>query len=235
MLLRRTGIYQAFIHSIQAGTEGQQVLEAYRNGGKFARVTALHVALGTALHVALGTALHVALVIYRCAGGEKHMFLDAFKKNVINQIVAIDDGRALHSPLEPYFRAFTGGFSADMPFTFYFEATNSPVLLVRDPTPIAARSSHAVFVDRCEKIKADVMAIADFVQELVDGGYLAAQPLDFGDRPRLPPDYENTYRRYKHFYTDIMDSLFLVCFYRLKPQQKLYDVWLKFNPNALAS
>jgi hypothetical protein len=162
------------------------------------------------------------------------MLLDAFKRNIINQIVAADDGRELHDPVEPYFRAFTGAFSPDMPFTFYFEAKNRPLMFVYDATPIAARSSHALFIERCERIKANILPITTFIQELTDDGYIRARPLEFKDRPALPPDYANQWRTYRHFYTDVMDGLSFVCFSQLVPVQKLYDVWLKFNADVLA-
>ncbi|GHV80077.1 hypothetical protein AGMMS49944_18680 [Spirochaetia bacterium] len=73
------------------------------------------------------------------------MLLDSFKRDIINQLVVADDGRVLRNPLSPYFRAFTGAFSADTPFTFYFEVKNKPVMFVYDSTPITARSSRAVF------------------------------------------------------------------------------------------
>jgi hypothetical protein len=161
------------------------------------------------------------------------MFLDSFKRNVINQLVAMDDGRELHDPAEPYFRAFTGAFEPDMPFTFYFEARNRPVMFVYDPTPIPARASHAAFVERCERIKAGILPITDFAQELAEGKYLAVTPLESSARPPLPQNYESCWQKYKHFYADVMEGLEFVCFFRLVPTQKLYDLWVKFNADAL--
>jgi hypothetical protein len=162
------------------------------------------------------------------------VILNVFERNVINQIVAAEDGKPVNDPVQPYFRAFTGAFSADMPFTFYFENIRKPVMLVYDPTPISARSSHYLFMERCEQIQARIPAIAGFVQELADTGYVRTQPANLEDRPALPPDYVNYWRSYKHFYSGEIDSLFLVCLYELKPTQKLYDVWVKFNPQVLA-
>jgi hypothetical protein len=162
------------------------------------------------------------------------MLLDTFKRTVINQLIAADDGRVVQDPLEPYFRAFTGAFKPDMPFTFYFEAKNKPLMFVYDATPVAARSSHAAFVERCEKIKEKLLPISDFVQELANSGYAKEISLDFKDRPALPPDYENYWRKYRHFYMDIINGLSYLCFTKLVPTQKLYDVWIKLNPKALA-
>jgi hypothetical protein len=162
------------------------------------------------------------------------MLLDTFKRTVINQLVAADDGRVLQDPLEPYFRAFTGAFDSNMPFTFYFEAKNKPLLFVYDATPIDARSSHTLFIERCEKIKAQILPVTDFAQELANSGYVTETPLDFRDRPPLPPNYENYWRKYRHFYMDTTNGLSYICFTKLAPTQKLYDMWIKFNPKALA-
>jgi hypothetical protein len=162
------------------------------------------------------------------------MFLDSFKKDVINNIVAAEDGTVLHSKLKPYFRAFTGAFAPGMAFTFYFEATNKPVMFVYDPTPIDRRSSHALFIAHCDKIKAGILPITDYIQELADSGYIDASPVEFRDRPALPADYANYWRKYKQFYSDVMDGLSFVCCSRLRPAQRLYDVWARFNAGALA-
>jgi hypothetical protein len=162
------------------------------------------------------------------------MLLNGFKKNVINQLVAIEEGRALHNAVEPYFRAFTGDFSPNMPFTFYFEATGRPVMFVYDATPVAARSSHYLFMERCEQIKSLILPITTFIQELADTGYVTVQPSGIRDRPPLPPDYANQWRKYKHFYTDVMSGLSFVCCSHLEPTQKLYDLWVKFNAEVLA-
>jgi hypothetical protein len=161
------------------------------------------------------------------------MLLDRLKKDIINQLVALDEGRELRGPVEPYFRAFTGAFGPGMPFTFYFEARNRPLMLVYDEAPYNGRSSHALFMARCEGIKAGILPIAGFAQELADKGYVTARPLEFGGRPPLPPDYQSRWRTYKHFYADVAEGLSFVCFSRLKPTQKLYDVWVKFNPGVL--
>jgi hypothetical protein len=162
------------------------------------------------------------------------MLLTSLKKNIINQLVAAEEGRVVHNAVEPYFRAFTGEFSADMPFTFYFEAANRPVMFVYDATPIAARSSHYLFMERCEQIKAHILPVTGFMQELADTGYVTVRPLGIRDRPALPPDYANYWRKYKHFYTDVIEGLSFVCFSQLKPAQKLYDVWMSFHAEVLA-
>jgi hypothetical protein len=134
------------------------------------------------------------------------MYVDRLQKNIINQLVAVDDGRVMHNPLEPYFRAFTGAFCTDMPFTFYFEARNQPLLFVYDPTPIAARTGRAVFAEHCEKIKAQTLLITDYVQELADSGYLTVDA-PWG-RPPLPPDYGNYWRKHKQFFPNLIGVLY---------------------------
>ncbi|GHV56112.1 hypothetical protein AGMMS49579_20290 [Spirochaetia bacterium] len=163
------------------------------------------------------------------------MFLDSFRKSVINYIIAVEDGRELRTPLGSYFRAFTGAFFPDMPFTFYFEAQNKPIMFVYDATPIDRRSGHALFIAHCDRIKANILPITDFIQELADAGYITVSPVDFRDRPALPPDYANHWRKYKQFYNDIMIGLSFVCCAHIEPTQKLYDVWTKFNADRLVS
>jgi hypothetical protein len=162
------------------------------------------------------------------------MLLDPFRKNVINHLIAAEEGRELHDALEPYFRAFTGVFSADMPFTFYFEDKNKPVMFVYDATPIDRRSSHAAFIAQGDRIKARILPITGFIQDLAGSGYLSVTPRNFRDRPALPADYANHWRKYKQFYNDVMTALSFVCCVELEPTQKLYDVWVGFNPSVLA-
>jgi hypothetical protein len=166
--------------------------------------------------------------------GDLPMFLDSFRKSIINQLIAADEGRILQDSLAPYFRAFTGAFKPDMPFTFYFGTKNKPLMLVYDATPIAARSSHAAFIERCDRIKRNILPIAGFMQELANTGYVTETPLDFRDRPPLPPDYENCWRKYQHFYMDAINALSYACFTKLTPTQKLCDAQARFNPKALA-
>jgi hypothetical protein len=162
------------------------------------------------------------------------MFLDTFKKNLINHLIAAGEGRALAGPLGDYFRAFTGAFEPGMPFTFYFEARDKPIMFVYDATPIDRRSSRAEFIARCDAIKSRILPIARYIRELADTGYLNAGYLDYRDRPALPADYANHWRKYKQFYNDAMTGLSFVCCSRLEPARKLYDLQARFNPNVLA-
>ncbi|AEF86085.1 hypothetical protein TREPR_0025 [Treponema primitia ZAS-2] len=50
----------------------------------------------------------------------------------------------------------------------------------------------------------------------------------------MPSDYANLWRKYKQFYNDVMNGLSFACFWRFVPEQKLYDIWIKFNPKVQA-
>jgi hypothetical protein len=89
---------------------------------------------------------------------------------------------------------------------------------------VPVRSSRAAFIERCERIKKRTLSIADFIRKLTDSGYVTEIPLNFKDRPPLPPDYENHWRRYHQFYSNEMDGLDFVCFTKLIPARKLYDL-----------
>ncbi|GHU95732.1 hypothetical protein FACS189479_09380 [Spirochaetia bacterium] len=163
------------------------------------------------------------------------MFPDTLKADIINQLAAMEGGRIAHNDLEPYFRSFTGAFSADMPFTIYFEAINRPIMFVHDPASIAARSSHYLFMERCEQIKGTILSIAGSIQELADEGYVRVQPPEYRNRPALPADYAKSWRKYKHFYMSEAEGLSFVCLSRFGAEQKLYDVWAKLNPRVMVS
>jgi hypothetical protein len=167
--------------------------------------------------------------------GVKRILLNSFKKDIINQLVAVDEGRVLNNPLGPYFRAFSGAFDPGMPFTVYFEVKNKPVLFVFDAKPNENRSSRALFVEQCERIKANILSITNVIQELTDSAYLSVDPPDSNNRPPLPLNWDTYWRKYTHFSPILIDGLAFVCFSRLTPQQKLYDIWVKINPKVLVS
>ncbi|GHV80832.1 hypothetical protein AGMMS49944_26230 [Spirochaetia bacterium] len=148
--------------------------------------------------------------------------------------MAIDEGRILNNPLEPYFRAFSGAFDPRMPFTVYFEVKNKPVMFVFDAKPNEDRSSRTVFVEQCERISKNTLLITNIIQELTDGAYLTVDSPDSNTRPPLPLNWETCWRKYTHFSPMLIDGLAFVCFSRLTPTQKLYDVHQKFNVHALA-
>jgi hypothetical protein len=53
-----------------------------------------------------------------------------------------------------------------MPFTFYFEAKNKPVLFVFDAKPNEDRSSRAVFVECSERISKNTYALQTLFRNL---------------------------------------------------------------------
>ncbi|GHV66276.1 hypothetical protein AGMMS49928_00570 [Spirochaetia bacterium] len=144
------------------------------------------------------------------------MLLNTFKKDIINQLAAIDEGRILNNPLAPYFRAFTGAFDPRMPFTFYFELKNKPLLFIFDAKPNEDRSRRIVFVEHCERICENTLRIINAIQELTDGGYLRIDIPASNKRPSLPPNWDKCWRKYTHFSPYLIEGLAFVCFSRLR-------------------
>jgi hypothetical protein len=54
------------------------------------------------------------------------MELNAAKKEIVNRLIAAQEGRPWGSGLSKYFRAFSGAFSPDMYLTFYFVTGTRP-------------------------------------------------------------------------------------------------------------
>ncbi|GHU02694.1 hypothetical protein FACS1894147_05140 [Spirochaetia bacterium] len=157
------------------------------------------------------------------------MLLNAFKRDIINQLAAIDEGRILNNPLAPYFRAFSGAFDPRMPFTVYFEVKNKPVLFVFDAKPNEARSSRAAFVEHGEQICENMLRITNSIQELTDGAYLSVDFPESNTRPPLPQNWDCCWRKYTHLSPYLIEGLAFVCFSRLTPAQKLNDAHRKIN------
>jgi hypothetical protein len=61
------------------------------------------------------------------------MELNAAKKETVNHLIAAHEGRPWGSRLSKYFRAFSGAFSPDMDFTFYFVTETRPVMYMSIP------------------------------------------------------------------------------------------------------
>jgi hypothetical protein len=83
-------------------------------------------------------------------------------------------------------------------------------------------------------IKKQILPITGYIQELAGTGYVTETPLNFKDRPPLPPNHERHWRKYRHFYADVMNGLDFVCFTKLIPERKLYDLQATFSVKALA-
>ena len=150
------------------------------------------------------------------------------QKEIINHLTALHEGSAYTSKLSPYFRAFGGDFSSDMPFTFYFTSETRPVMYVYDPLPGNLRSTRAVFHAQCDQKKAGISEISSFVEYLVNNDYLEMEYKGLQGRAVLPQDYDRVWRKYSDFYNDIMLGLSYVCLSDFVPTQKLYDL----QPNA---
>ncbi|GHU04881.1 hypothetical protein FACS1894147_10470 [Spirochaetia bacterium] len=163
------------------------------------------------------------------------MLLNAFKKDIINQLAAAAEKRILNNPLAPYFRAFTGAFDPRMPFTVYFEMTNKPALFIFDAKPNEERSRRAVFVEHCERICENTLRITNVIQDLTDGGYLSVDSPEANTRPPLPPNWDCWWRKYTHLSLYLIEGLAFVCYSRLTPTEKLYDVRQKFNAHSVFS
>ena len=151
------------------------------------------------------------------------------QKEIINHLAALHDGSAYTSKLSPYFRAFGGEFSSDMPFTFYFTSETRPVMYVYDPLPGNLRSSRAIFHAQCDQKKAKILEIYSFVEYLVENKYLERQYKGLQGRAALPQDYDRVWRKYSDFYNDIMLALSYICLSDFIPTQKLYDL----QPNTV--
>ena len=159
------------------------------------------------------------------------MNLTNTQKEIINHLTTLHEGSAYTNKLSPYFRAFSGNFSPDMPFTIYFTSETRPVMYVYDPLPGNLRSSRAVFHAQCEQKKAEILGISNFVEYLVNNNYLEMKYKGLQGRAALPENYDRVWRKYSDFYNDIMLGLSYICLSDFIPTQKLYDL----QSNALKS
>jgi hypothetical protein len=146
------------------------------------------------------------------------------QKEIINHLIAAHEKRPWGSKIAPYFRAFTGAFSPDMPFTFYFLSVNHPIMYVYDPRSSEQRSSRAVFREECEQKKPRILAITNFFEYLVDNEYVQMEYQGLQGRPQLPERYDAVWRKYSDFYHDIMNGLSFVCLSDFTPTEKLYEL-----------
>ena len=152
------------------------------------------------------------------------MELNNTKKEIINHLIACHEGRTWGSKLSKYFRAFTGDFSPDMPFTFYFVSETRPVMYVYDPRPGDKRSSRAIFHAECYRKKPKILEIAGFFEYLVADEYLYTEYKGLHGRARLPDNHDTVWRKYSDFYNNIMNGLSYICLSDFIPTQKLYDI-----------
>ncbi|MDR1031425.1 MAG: hypothetical protein LBL76_11215 [Treponema sp.] len=150
--------------------------------------------------------------------------LTSTQKEIINHLIAAHEQRPWNSQIATYFRAFTGAFHADMPFTFYFLAVNHPIMYVYDPRVPDKRSSREVFHRECHEKKQKILEITDFFEYLTEKDYVHRIYQGLAGRPVLPNQYDKTWRKYSDFYNDIMTGLSFVCLSDFKPNPKLYEL-----------
>jgi hypothetical protein len=151
--------------------------------------------------------------------------LTSTQKEIVHHLIAAHEQRPWGSKIAPYFRAFTGAFSPDMPFTFYFLSANHPIMYVYDPRPAEQRSSRAVFREGCERKKTKIVEITRFFEYLVEQEYVSMEYRGVQGRPLRPAGYDRVWRKYGDFYSDLMMCLSFVCLSDFSPTQKLYALW----------
>ncbi|MDR2797202.1 MAG: hypothetical protein LBB80_02565, partial [Treponema sp.] len=147
------------------------------------------------------------------------------QKEVIHHLIAAHEKRPWGSKIAKYFRAFTGAFSPDMPFTFYFLSANHPIMYVYDPRPAEQRSSREIFRGECERKKSKILAITRFFEYLAEYEYVSMEYRGIQGRPLRPLGYDGVWRKYSDFYNDIMTGLSFVCLSDFTPTEKLYALW----------
>jgi hypothetical protein len=98
--------------------------------------------------------------------------LTSTQKEIIHHLIAAYEKRPWGSKIAKYFRAFTGAFSPDMSFTFYFLSANHPIMYIYDPRPAEQRSSREVFRGECERKKPKILAITRFFEYLAEYEYV---------------------------------------------------------------
>ncbi|MHB9291169.1 hypothetical protein Holit_00241 [Hollandina sp. SP2] len=149
--------------------------------------------------------------------------LTATQKEIIHHLIAAHERRPWGSKIAKYFRAFTGAFSPDRPFTFYFLSANHPIMYVYDPRPAEQRSSREVFRTECERKKPKILEITRFFEYLVDNEYVQMEYRGIEGRPQRPVGYDAVWRKYSDFYNDIMTGLSFVCLSNFTPTEKLLN------------
>ena len=166
------------------------------------------------------------------------MTLTKTQKEIINHLIAKNQGKVWRSKLTKYFKAFTGEFYTDMSFTFYFISETRPVMYVYDPLPVEKWSPRTEFNKECEQKKSKILEIAGFFEYLSSNNYLDMNYKGLQGRPQLPPGYDQTWRKYSDFYNDIMLGLSFICLTDFTPTEKLYDFWeehIAYRPQNISS
>jgi hypothetical protein len=147
------------------------------------------------------------------------------QREVINHIVAENEGRPWGSRIAKYIHAFSGRFLPDMAFTFYFMSAARPIMYVYDPQNRENRSSRKVFQEECDKKKAKLLEITGFFKELTEKGYVRRYYRGLQARQPLPEGYDTVWRKYSDFYSNVTADLAFVCLADFTPKLKLYKLW----------
>ncbi|MDR2633756.1 MAG: hypothetical protein LBC51_09085 [Treponema sp.] len=156
--------------------------------------------------------------------------LSRTQKEVINYLIAENEGTHSFGKVGIYMRAFSGTFCAEMPFTFYFLSETRPIMYVYDPMPSDKRSSREVFQHACNQKKRKILEITDFFEALSENGYVRRIYRGLRGRSELPEHYDRVWRKYSDFYSNIMAGLAFVCLADFTPKRKLYTLWKTLKP-----
>jgi hypothetical protein len=148
--------------------------------------------------------------------------LNRTKKEIINYLIAENEGTHSFGRVTTYMRAFRGEFKPEMPFTFYFLSEMRPIMYVYDPLPSEKRSTREVFHGQCTLKKPKILEITGFFEYLTEHQYIRRIYRGLRGRPELPKDYVKIWRKYSDFYNDVMSGLSFVCLAEFTPKLKLY-------------
>jgi hypothetical protein len=147
------------------------------------------------------------------------------QREVINHLVAENEGIRWCSRISKYLRAFKGEFTQDMPFTFYFLSEIRPIMYVYDPNTGDKRSSREAFHEECNQKKSRILELTGFFEELTELGYVRRYYKGLQGRQPLPERYDRVWRKYSDFYSNVMRGLSYVCLAEFTPKLKLYNLW----------
>ncbi|MDR3115806.1 MAG: hypothetical protein LBU25_09840 [Treponema sp.] len=156
--------------------------------------------------------------------------LSRTQKEIINYLIAENEGTHSFGKAGIYMRAFRGIFRAEMPFTFYFLSETRPIMYVYDPRPADKRSSREVFHHECNHKKQKILEITGFFEDLTEAGYVRRIYRGLQGRMELPEHYDRVWRKYSDFYSNIMAGLAFVGLADFTPKLKLYKLWRTLKP-----
>jgi hypothetical protein len=151
--------------------------------------------------------------------------LNTIQKEVVNHLIAENEGRKWGSKIAKYIHAFKGRFSSEIPFTFYFLSETRAVMYVYDPSRAEHRSTRTEFNAKCAQKKQRILDITGFFEYLTEHGYIRRYYKGLQGREQLPEHYDRMWRKYADFKMDVMSGLLYVCTAEFTPKLKLYKLW----------